>query len=150
RPRPSRATRAAARAGAADHGACPRRAGGPLAARPGAATVACAARSAWRERRPAEGATPRARAREIARRAPQHLAQRARGEPDPYVERPEERESRARRVEAHLVNELLEDERIVCEQRHAPLPVVEPDGALDDLHHPSGVAASDLSVPPHE
>ena len=36
-------------------------------------------------------------------------------------------------VEAHVRDELLEVERIPGEQRDAPLPRVEPDGAGDDL-----------------
>ena len=59
----------------------------------------------------------------------QHVAERGGREADARVERPEERVARARRIEAHLVDELLEHERVVGEERHAPLPVVEPDGA---------------------
>src|SRR3989442_5116535 len=67
-----------------------------------------------------------------------------------HVERPEERVARAGRVEAHLVDELLEDERVVGEQRDAPLPVVEADRARDHLRHPAGVSAADLAVPAHQ
>src|SRR5438270_7597448 len=49
-------------------------------------------------------------------------------------------------VEAHLVNQLLEDQRIVGEQVHAPLPIVESDRAGDDLLHSSCVAAADHAV----
>src|SRR5437867_1353307 len=41
----------------------------------------------------------------------------------------------ARLVETHLVNQLLEDHRVVGEQIDAPLPVVETDRAGDDLGH---------------
>src|SRR5262249_1496083 len=85
-----------------------------------------------------------------ARARSEHLAERSGREADTDVERPEQRESRARRIEAHLVDQLLEDQRVVGEQRHPPLPVVEPDGALDHLHHPTGVATSDLALPAHE
>src|SRR3989442_4609904 len=67
-----------------------------------------------------------------------------------HVERPEERVARAGRVEAHRVDELLEDERVVGEQRDAPLPVVEADRARDHLRHPAGVLAPDLAVPAHQ
>src|SRR5439155_17989600 len=68
----------------------------------------------------------------------QDVAERARREPDAHVERPEERVARARRVEAHLVHELLEDERVVGEERDAPFPVVEADRARDHLRHAAG------------
>src|SRR3989442_7821430 len=67
-----------------------------------------------------------------------------------HVERPEERVARAGRVEAHLVDELLEDERVVGEQRDAPLPVVETDRSRDHLRHPAGVSAAALALPAHQ
>ena len=52
-------------------------------------------------------------------------------------------------VEAHLVDQFFEDERIVGEEVDTPLPVVEADGAGDDLFDFSGVAAADQSVLSH-
>ena len=44
------------------------------------------------------------------------------------VERSKLGELRAGFVEPHLVNQLLEDERVVGKEIHAPFPVVKPDG----------------------
>src|SRR5262245_40997272 len=49
-------------------------------------------------------------------------------------------------VEAHLVHELLEDDRVVREEVDAPLPVVEPDRARDDLVDRARVVPSDHAV----
>src|SRR5439155_26132316 len=46
-------------------------------------------------------------------------------------------------VEAHLVDQLLEDERVVGEKVDTPLPIVEADGTGDNLGHLLGVAAAD-------
>src|SRR5689334_3783401 len=80
----------------------------------------------------------------------QDLSERAGGEPDADVEGPEERVARARRVEAHLVNELLEDQGVVGEERDAPLPVVEADRARNHLRHLAGVPAPDLAMASHQ
>src|SRR6266478_3355453 len=49
-------------------------------------------------------------------------------------------------VEAHLVDELFENQGIVGEEVDAPLPIVETDRAGDNLFHFSGIAASDQAV----
>src|SRR5581483_5405564 len=53
-------------------------------------------------------------------------------------------------VEAHLVEDLLEGDRIVGQQRDTPLPVVEGEGAGDQLQHPAGVGHADPGVTAHE
>src|SRR6266849_7563655 len=52
-------------------------------------------------------------------------------------------------VEAHFVDQLLENQGIVGEEVDTPLPVVKTDGAGDDLFHFSGIAASDEAVLVH-
>ena len=54
------------------------------------------------------------------------------------------RRSRRWPVEAHLVDQLLEDRRIVGEEIDAPFPVVEADRAGDDLRDLAGVLAADM------
>src|SRR5208283_2344217 len=49
-------------------------------------------------------------------------------------------------IEAHFVDELLEHQRLGCKQIHAPLPIVEADGAGDNLLHLAGVAAADRAM----
>src|SRR5207302_1105041 len=70
----------------------------------------------------------------------------SRGELETGIERTELREFRARLVEAHLVNQFLEDERILREQIDAPLPVIEPDRPRDDLRDLARVVAADHAV----
>src|SRR3954453_16244560 len=65
---------------------------------------------------------------------------------DANEELPEQRVDSADLVKTHLVDELLELQRVVAEQIHAPLPIVEADGAGDDLLHLTGVAAANESV----
>ena len=48
---------------------------------------------------------------------------------DSHIEMAEQRVDGADFVEAHFVDQLLEDQRIVGKQIDAPLPVVETDGA---------------------
>ena len=67
-------------------------------------------------------------------------------EPDAYVEAAEEGVLGADFVEAHLVDEALENDRIVGEEVNGPLPVIETDGAGDDLADFVGVAAADHAV----
>ena len=52
-------------------------------------------------------------------------------------------------VEAHLVDQLFENHRIVGEQVHAPLPVVVPDGAGNDLLDLVAVTPADHAVLVH-
>src|ERR1700676_3029625 len=61
----------------------------------------------------------------------------------------EERVLGADLVEAHLVDQLLEDHGIVCEEVDAPLPVVVPDRSSDDLLDPFAVSAADHAVLVH-
>src|SRR5262245_25626410 len=58
------------------------------------------------------------------------------------IEFSKERIDRADFVKAHLVDQALEDQRIVGEQVDAPLPVVEADRAGDDLLHRPGITAA--------
>src|SRR6266481_6396117 len=52
-------------------------------------------------------------------------------------------------IEAHFIDEALEDERIFGEEVDAPFPIVEPDGARDDLAHVARVPAADHAVLVH-
>src|SRR6266478_5945302 len=79
----------------------------------------------------------------------QKSAQLARRTTQAHVELPEERIHRADVIEAHLVNQLLEDQRIVGEQVDAPLPVVKSDRAGDDLPHFARIASADESMLTH-
>src|SRR3954464_2690632 len=65
---------------------------------------------------------------------------------DANEELPEQRVDGADLVKAHLVDELLELQRVVRKQVHAPLPIVKADGAGNDLLHFAGVPAADESV----
>src|SRR5215472_1464007 len=49
-------------------------------------------------------------------------------------------------VEAHLVDQFLEDEGIISEEVYAPLPVVEADGSRDDLLDLSRITTADHAV----
>src|SRR5208337_3856664 len=62
------------------------------------------------------------------------------------IEASEQRIHGADVVEAHLVDQLLENQGIVGEEVDAPLPIVKTNGAGDDLFHLSGIAASDEAV----
>ena len=64
----------------------------------------------------------------------------------PHEKRAEQRIDGAHLVEPHLVNQPLEHQRIVGEQIHAPFPVVETDGAGDDLFHSARIAPADGPV----
>src|SRR5512146_708060 len=66
------------------------------------------------------------------------------------MEVPELRVLRRDLIESHLGDELLELEWISREERHAPLPGVEADGAGDDLKDTTSVAAPDGGVAEHE
>jgi len=59
----------------------------------------------------------------------------ARREPPANVEGAELAVAGARFVVAHLVDDVLEVRRVLGEERHAPLPVVEADRGGDDLFH---------------
>src|SRR3954471_1439754 len=65
---------------------------------------------------------------------------------DADEELPEQRVDGADLVKTHLVDEFLELQRVVGKQVHTPLPIVEADGAGDDLLHFTSVAAADESV----
>src|SRR5579871_4623089 len=52
-------------------------------------------------------------------------------------------------VEAHLVDQLFEDQWIVGEQIDTPLPIVKADGASDDLFYRSGITAADHAMIVH-
>src|SRR5271154_4894478 len=71
-------------------------------------------------------------------------------ESDAEVERAELRVRRARFVEAHLVNEFLEHERIVGEKIDAPFPIVEADRARNNLRHFAGEAPPDQAMVVHQ
>src|SRR5512141_1786140 len=58
----------------------------------------------------------------------------------------ESRVNRAYFVEAHFVDQLLEDQWIIGEKINAPLPIVEANRAGDDLLYLSSVPAADHSV----
>src|SRR5690606_8753491 len=66
-----------------------------------------------------------------------------------HIERAELPETGADLVEAHLVDQLLELERVVGEQRHAPFPVVEAHGAGHALGHLPGIPAPGPTVFAH-
>src|SRR5215510_5365496 len=57
---------------------------------------------------------------------------------------------RTGRIKTHFVDELFKDQWIISKQADAPFPVVQTDGATDDLRHFAGVLASDHAVPTHE
>src|ERR1039457_1010005 len=61
-------------------------------------------------------------------------------------ELPKQRIHRTDFVEAHFVNQFLEHQRIGGKQIHAPLPIVEADGAGNNLLHLAGVAAAHHAV----
>src|SRR5882672_6499782 len=65
------------------------------------------------------------------------------------VELPEQGVDGADVVEAHFVDQLLEDQRVVGEKVDAPLPIVEADGAGDDLLYFSSVTAADHAMFAH-
>src|SRR5215472_1165821 len=54
----------------------------------------------------------------------------------------EQRIDGAYMVETHFVDQLFEDQRIICEEVNTPLPVVESNGAGDDLPDFAGVTAA--------
>src|SRR6185437_9379517 len=64
-------------------------------------------------------------------------------------ELPEEGVDRAHFIEAHFVDQLLEDHGILGEEIHAPFPVVHADGAADDLFYLAAVTAADQAVLVH-
>jgi hypothetical protein len=53
-------------------------------------------------------------------------------------------------VVAHRVDDVLEVGEVVGEQGHAPLPVVEPGRARDELQHPAGVGPAAAAVLVHQ
>src|SRR5437764_8871451 len=57
---------------------------------------------------------------------------------------------RARLVEAHLRYELLEVHRVLGEERHAPLPLIEPDRARNNLCNSARVAPARETVTVHQ
>src|SRR5712671_2776648 len=63
-----------------------------------------------------------------------------------YVELAEQRIDGADVVEAHLVDQLLEDERIVGKEVDAPFPIIEADRAGDDLFDFARIAAAYQSM----
>src|SRR5262249_38880103 len=65
---------------------------------------------------------------------------------DADVKRPEDGVHRAHLIEAHLVNQLLEDQRIIGKEINTPLPVIETDGTRNDLLHGTGIATAHLAV----
>src|SRR5262249_1100243 len=65
------------------------------------------------------------------------------------VKVPEKRINRADLIKPHLVNELLEHQRVVSKQINPPLPVVETDRTGDDLFYLAGVTAADQTVLVH-
>src|SRR3954462_2337373 len=76
----------------------------------------------------------------------QQLPQAFRRTAQTYIKRPEERVHRAHFIEPHLVDQLLEDHRLVGEQGDTPFPIVKADGAGDDLLYFSRVAAANEAV----
>ena len=58
--------------------------------------------------------------------------------------------ARRHRIEAHLVHDVLQRDRVVGEQRDAPLPVVEPGRAGDELQDAARVGAADARVAGHQ
>src|SRR5688572_25576510 len=69
---------------------------------------------------------------------------------EPHDERPEVRVHGRDLVEAHLVEDLLEGGGVVGQQGHAPLPIVEGEGAGDELQDPAGVGHADPGVTAHQ
>src|SRR4029077_8363477 len=55
----------------------------------------------------------------------------------------------ARFIVAHFVDEVFKDEGIVGEKIYAPLPIVEADGARDNLDDPPGIVPSDHAMLAH-
>src|SRR6185437_12534403 len=72
------------------------------------------------------------------------------GQAHAYVERGEGGVEGTGFIEAHFVNELLEDDGVVGEEIDAPLPVIEADGAADDLADAVAVTAANHAVVVHE
>src|SRR3990172_3718027 len=63
-----------------------------------------------------------------------------------YVEGAELTVHGARLIEAHLIDKLFEYQRVMGEEIHAPLPIIEADRAGNDLGHLPGVSPSDQTV----
>src|ERR1019366_7823726 len=63
-----------------------------------------------------------------------------------HIERPEEGVDGADFIEAHFVDEALENGGVVGEKIDAPFPIVEADGSGNDLAHFAGVSAADGAV----
>ena len=77
----------------------------------------------------------------------QHLVERAH---HAGVEGPELGVAGRGLVEAHLVDAVLQVVGVDAEERHAPLLVVEPGRAGDDLEDAAGEGPPDLAVPEHQ
>src|SRR5579871_3938409 len=65
---------------------------------------------------------------------------------DAHIKRPEQSVNGADLVEAHLVYQFLKNQWIVSEQIYAPLPIVEANGAGDDLLYLACIAAANQPV----
>jgi len=83
------------------------------------------------------------------RLAGQQRGQVLRRELPTHVEGAELRVLRGGGVEPHLVQQMLDLRRVVGEQRHAPLVIVEADASGDDLIDLAGVLATDPAVGGH-
>src|SRR5437899_1453822 len=65
------------------------------------------------------------------------------------MEMSEEGVHSANLIEAHLVNQLLENQGIIGKQIHAPFPVIKPDRTGDDLFDLPSVTAANQTVIVH-
>src|SRR5262245_5507161 len=79
----------------------------------------------------------------------EQAAQVASREAKPDEKSPEKTVNCARFVEAHLVDQLLEDQRVIGEKIHAPLPIVEADGTRNYLNDPPGIVTPDHAMLAH-
>src|SRR4051812_35491057 len=79
----------------------------------------------------------------------QNLAKFVRGNSHPDKERPKRGVHGTDFVEAHFVDKLFENQRILGEQVDAPLPIIEADRPGNDLLHLSGITPSDHAVLVH-
>src|ERR1700704_1330811 len=78
--------------------------------------------------------------------SPQQFLQLRGRDPHSYIKMAEQCVYGADFIEAHFVDQLLKNQRLVGEKVDAPFPIVKTNRSADDLFHFSGVAAADESM----
>src|SRR5258708_20154435 len=78
--------------------------------------------------------------RSIRQNTIEQLVNASRGTPNSDIKRPKQGIQCTDFVKTHLVDQFLEDQRIVGEKVNAPLPIVKPDRSGNDLFHRPRVA----------